>query len=145
MPGKVPNMAQEVMGSTASISKGNLAELDLQEHLDDSKESISLDRRWGKEVFSLTWEKNLKSLKQGLRILILMPTNNKWKRPLSHSVRSSRHKLHFWKYCGWIQGLPPHPFHFLRTTVALSWFSSEIHKNAICATLNYPSMAGVVA
>lgn len=44
LPGKVPNMAQEVMGSTASISKGSLAELDLQEHLDDPKQEMGKGR-----------------------------------------------------------------------------------------------------
>lgn len=43
MLGKVPNMAQEMMGSTVLLSKGDLEEI-LEEHVDDPKEITILDR-----------------------------------------------------------------------------------------------------
>lgn len=69
--GKVPNMAEEKMGSTSSISKRWPGTIGLWRRIRMTPENICLNKRWGNIL--LPWEKDLASLKQGLRILILMP------------------------------------------------------------------------
>lgn len=72
-------MAQEVMRSTVSVSKGDLEEWTFVKHCNDPKEKITLDRSWGKEgILSYVGEES--GIPEAeIENLDSDATSNKWK------------------------------------------------------------------